>query len=60
MGTSITDWNPAPLKFDTGKPVEASQPTEELLIVHVAAEPAQGAGHRSHCGTVQEARAVPL
>lgn len=30
-----------PLKFDTGNPVEASQPTEELLIVHVAAEPAQ-------------------
>src|SRR5690606_41507738 len=30
-----------PLKFETANPVEASQPTEELLIVHVAATPQQ-------------------
>lgn len=28
-----------PLKFTTASPVEASQPAEELLIVHVAADP---------------------
>lgn len=30
-----------PLIFETANPVEASQPTEELLIVHVAAIPQQ-------------------